>query len=246
MITPKILYKYSDGDTIFVSVSDVSSRLIEEHLEKDIDALWEEQKNKCIVKGEKVWDGISYRMNSLTVDENSIAVELGPIKWSKRSTTRALDAIYRLPEDYWGKGVFVTGIIETTDGKYIFGERKNTALKRTVSTTIGGILGPDDVTVKSFDDFYVMLHKEIYEEIGVKPTLVTSERFLGIVYSRKTDVGFVFIVCVDLSSEEVSALFQKRSDDELASLKFVETHNVREHLYQMGDYWALIPTLMGH
>jgi len=241
MITPKILYNHTQGNKISVIVSNISSRLIDDLLESKLDALWQEQARKCHEKGEKVWDGISYRLNTLSLKDNTLNVELGPIRWSKRSPIRSIDEIHQLDEEYWGRGVFVTALICTSDGKYIFGERKKTVIKRTMSTTIGGILSSEEVKVDSFDDFFTMLHKEIHEEIGVTADHIIKENFLGVVYSAKADVGFIFTVTLNLSSQDINTLFQKRSDDELALLRFVESESLKTHLMEMGDYWALIP-----
>lgn len=241
MITPKILYNHTQGNNINVIVSNTSSRLLDHRLESQIDTLWQEQIGKCHEKGEKIWDGISYRINALSKDEEGLHMELGPIRWSKRSPIRLVDEIHQLDEEYWGRGVFVTALICTSDGKYIFGERKKTVIKRTMSTTIGGILSPEEVKVDSFDDFFTMLHKEIHEEIGVTADRIIKENFLGVVYSAKADVGFIFTVTLNLSSNDINTLFQERSDDELALLRFVESESLKTHLMEMGDYWALIP-----
>lgn len=118
------------------------------------------------------------------------------------------------------------------------------ALEKSVYTTIGGIVSPEESDIHSFEDFKNMLSIEIHEEIGVTQDHITDSVFLGSVYSTMADVGFIFSTSIDLTSDEVADLFRQRCDDEIAQINFIEATQVKKHLASMEDYWALIPELM--
>lgn len=197
MVHPYVLYKHDAHNRVDVSITEDSTRLIDPAAENKANALWAEQLEKCAQKGEKVWDGRSYRLNDFRVEPGTLYIELGPLLWSKRSPLRYVDELHKLDPQYWGRGIFVTAIIKTADNKYIFGSRKETALERTVSTTFGGILSPDDVEVKTFEDFVTMLEYEIDEELGVAACDVYAGEFLEWCIPA-AEMWAVFSVCAFL------------------------------------------------
>jgi len=242
MIEPRVLYDSSYR--VNISIAPQSSRHIDDAIEKELQKKWEEQLEACRKVGQHMWDGESYRVNTISLEGDTLHIELGPIMWSTRSPIRYADALHERSEDYWGRGAFVSSLIRCKDGQYVFGTRANEALDRSTITTVGGLICKEGPDITSFEDFSRKLEHEIEEELGVPATDILEEQFLGIVYSRRADIGFIYTCTLNLTQEELQATFQHHSDDELEQLLFIPEEELQTFLTSMGCYWELIPSLL--
>ena len=236
---PEIIYKHSLDTQIQIAISDTSSRKQDPLLEKQLTQDWEKHMQTCIARGEKVWDGTSYRVNSIEIDTSVVRIELGPIKWSVRSPIRFIELLHEKGPAYRGQGAFVSALLQTSDGMFVFGKRPNGTL-----TTIGGLVSGEETQIETFEDFDTMQNIELMEEIGINSTYVRNRTFLGMVYSSAADVGFIYMLSLSIDKNNVEQAFKDRTDEEISSLLFLTTEELETHLGQMGDYWQLLPTFI--
>ncbi len=236
---PEIIYTHTKDTAIHLSISDTSTRKVDPIYEQKIIADWNTHLDSCAERGENVWDGTSYRVNSIIKEQNAVYIELGPIKWSIRSPIRFIEELHKQGTDYRGNGAFVTALLQTSDKMFVFGKRPNGAL-----TTIGGLISGEETPIHTFEDFDSMQNIELMEEIGIDASHITQRDFLGMLYSSAADVGFIFMLSTSLSASEVTNQFQKKQDDEISSLVFIPATELSTHMQEMGDYWSLIPKLV--
>lgn len=238
MISPRVLLqgKYYPSH-VSVRVNPVSNRIVRDDLEDKISKVWEERVREAQKKGLRIWNSLTYRLNHYRVEKERLMLEISTIEFKIRNTLQFVPEFLSLDESYYTKGMFVAGVFKTRDGKYLFGELSGVTTNRNKIEFIGGVASHDEMEVKNSDDLFGILYKELKEEVNVDSCAVQDSYMAGLILNPSSNVGAIFSVVLDLTSEEIKERFLAKNDGEMKSLVFIEEGNLLDFLGTMHrDY----------
>lgn len=174
-------------------------------------------------KGIKAWDSQIYRLENFRVDRDKLFLNFSLIPYSVRVGIKAhRDEMEKFGQDYLSKALYVSAIIETSDGKYLIGKLSGKTLNEKSIDFIGGVLSHDEIEIRSSDDLWQVMFTELDEEANIKKDDVESSSLVGGATSWYSNVALIFYVKLKIDSETVKRKFADRSDDELSDLLCVE------------------------
>ncbi len=201
----KILFKgrYLLED-VQVSFSEKSNRKIDAELEAKFRDDWEETLKSAADKGIKVWDSQTYRLENFRIDKGKLLLDLSLIKFSVRSGIKKhRDEVEKLGSGYFSKGLHVSAIIVTSDGKYLMGKLSGKTLNERTVDFIGGVMSKDEVEVRDSRDIWKTVIRELDEEVNIKETDTERVELVGALTSKHSNVGLVFFVKLKIDSKKV-------------------------------------------
>lgn len=241
-----LLSKSFNLDQIQVILNPVSSRLIDQKVEKEIEKKWNERLSQAQSKGIKIWNSTTYRLNEFVIEKDELYLELSEIDFKTRVGMKYIDAVYDLGPDYYSKGIFTAGLVKTSDNKYIFGELSGntlSALSRNVDF-IGGILSKDECIVTSAKSLAHALEREVQEEINIPANQIQDMILKAIILTSGYNIALIFDVDLTIDSVSVQSLFNLKNDKELKSLVFVEQDKLKEFLRNSQGYMKSVAELV--
>ena len=203
-------------------VHSLSNRKINPDWEVECEAEWLRKVEDAKISGKKAWDSVTYRLNDLNVENNRVLLDLGTILFRIRNTFPSIVEGQEVEEEYFPKGVFVAGLIQTTDDLFVFGKLSGKTLVKRKIDFIGGTLVKDELIVNNGSDLITALEAELEEEINVSPENVESYHLISVVLSDRFNVGLIYHVQLKVSSETVLESFQQANDQEMSNVIFVE------------------------
>lgn len=242
MIKPGILLKKKLKLSDIEFIPEASNRKVDPELEKSVDAIWRELEIDAEKNGKLAYDNpYTYRLNEFEFKDGKLYIHAGQIDFKTRFSIRKNPKMYELSEEYWSKGLFIGSLIKTLDNKYVFGVRSDKTLANKKEDLIGGSLD------KMYYENYLkgMLVEEFQEELSISEGNIDSIIAIGLVISRTTFTGIVCLTKINLSSFELNKIFERSNDHlEMKSLRFIEEHELKHYLVELGDYRELIPELL--
>ncbi len=204
-----------------------------DHVERE----WKLLVEKASSEGKNVYNGISQRVETLSVSKDNILhIELAPFAHKYRACLRSFPEYYALDETFWTKGAYTGAFVSTKDGWYIFATLSGKSHNENREEMLGGIVG-DDGFVTDGTSLFDALYKEVEEEACI-PKSSIERATLELVYGGPhTNIGFLFFITLSETREEVADRFQKeKQDPDIASLFFVQEKELPETLMRMGGY----------
>jgi 8-oxo-dGTP pyrophosphatase MutT (NUDIX family) len=200
-----------------------------------VNAAWQEMRSQ-----HSLWDGVYYRLMDPAEPWRDCPMRLGLIRYRYIATYRelqeqharsGLDALHHLS---------TIALIRTSDGYYLFGRR---ARDRAIEL-IGGGVQQDELAVSTGADLERNLYKEIREETGIAPNHIEELSGRGALLSSTSNVLLLAHARLRIPKTEVQAIFDRRTDNEMAEHIFVAEEDLRSFLPALPDYRALIPSLL--
>lgn len=239
-MTPQLLAQgHFQPQDLVVSVSE-SNRKIEQTVESQIEALWNTKVATAKEQGKTIYNGLSYRLNTLTQKENKLFLDFGIFDFKTRECVVEAAGYNELAEAYFRKGCHTQGTIKTTDDKYLLVELSGKSLNFNKVDFIGGIMEtvPE---IKTGQDIFDSFLLELDEEACIKKNDI-ADIYLNIIYLNiHTNIGFYFEVILNISSEQLSARFdQEAGDQDIKSLKILSKENYLKTLRSINPNKAFI------
>lgn len=249
MIEPKILAQFNLRLSDINVSTQKSNRKTNDEIEKRIKRKWNEILIDAKKNGKLAYENeFTYRLNNFTFDNNKLSIELGQTPFSVRYTLSKFEDIKSLQQEYWSKGVFIGGLVKTTDDYFVFGKKSNSNLSSTNFNKIeridpvGGAL---DQKIEEENNYLeLILKNELKEELGIEDNNINEIRALGILLSRTSFVGIQCLTKLNLTRNEVYNRFKTQSDDEFKDLVFIENDEIHEFLLNLEDYRPLLSDLL--
>jgi hypothetical protein len=243
---PKILFKGKIlPQNINIHYSLTSNRKVNEDYEAQALNKWSEIYSKAKDEGKEIWISNYYRLDELKQNNNKLDLTLSTIPFSLILGYRELGLLQNLHQDYYTNHMSVGSLVQTSDNKYIFGERSGKTMSRSNIDMIGGGLNTTEINLNSGEDIYQMLIKEFEEEISLKFSDISSSECIGIVLSRNMNVIFIFETKLKISSEKLYSNFKSINDKkELKDLIFIDEDKLGGYLDELGSYKSLVKELL--
>lgn len=188
-------------EDLLISVSE-SNRKIDPAIEAQIDARWEATQKKAAEEGRVCYNGISYRLNSLEIQENKIRLDLGLLEYKAREALPTIPGYYDLPEEYWRKGCYSGATVKTSDDKYLIVELSGKSMNMNRVDVLGGII-EKPTEISDGKDLFGSLYAELEEEGCIHVSDIETSYLRAIYRETKTNIGFYFEILLKISSEEI-------------------------------------------
>ncbi|GIW60397.1 MAG: hypothetical protein KatS3mg087_1463 [Patescibacteria group bacterium] len=171
-----------------------------------IEAYW----NAAVEKhGSKLWNGVNYRLEQIVEENGLVTLHLGTADYKVNFASRHLaKEIRALSWEQQPRCMYVSTLMETTDGKYILGETASSGVHGRMRALVGGILNQDEQVINSGSDLEAYLYKELEEEFGISKEMIVESNGVGIYEMDTCRVGVFMHTRLKLSQKEFEKLAQ--------------------------------------
>ncbi len=213
------LGKFGPEDLI-VSVSP-STRKIDPLIESQVDAIWEEKKKAAEAEGRVCFNGISYRLNSLEKQGDTLRIDFGLLEYKARYALTTIPEYLTLSTDYYHKGCFSGATVKTSDGLYVAVELSGKSMNTHAMDLLGGIMEKPS-EIETGQSVFDCLTVELTEEGGITESDIKTFYLRAIWVTPRAHTSFYFEVELNISSKELLERFAKDNEDQdIRSLKFL-------------------------
>lgn len=184
-----------------------SNRKIDSYVEGQLDALWTAKETKAKEQGKRIYNGLSYRLNSLSDKDGKLHIDLGVFDFKTRECLLEAEGFSALPEPYWRKGCYSMATVRTSDNLFLLVELSGKSMNVNKTDFIGGIMETEPPIING-DDLFESFYRELEEEAFVACEDI-ADATLNLVYlNYKTNAGFYFDVNLNRTSMEVQEKFK--------------------------------------
>lgn len=237
MITPKILVQgnFTPRDLV-VSVSP-SSLIVLDSVKKDIEEIWKSKIKEAKEKGLHLYNGTSYRLNSLRKENGKIYLDFGIMDFKTRFGLREVLPNIDFDETMYRNGCYVGATVKTSDDKYLMIRLSGKSMNRNTYDVLGGIMETN--TEMNSEYIFNVLHTELKEEAGIEEFEIENTILKAIYQGTYTNIGFYLETELSISSNEILRRFEENTDVDIAGieiysydeyLKVLQSHNSNKQL----------------
>lgn len=221
IIQPKILAKGQFApDDIVVTVYK-SNRKIDPKVEDQLDFLWQEKERKAKEKDKHIYNGLSYRLNSLRAEGQRLIIDLGIFDFKTRECLIEAEGYDELSEEYWRKGGYTFATVKTSDDRYVLVGLSGKSMNENKTDFLGGIMETEP-PITSGEGLFESLYKELEEEAFIKKDDVASAALKMVYINTSTNAGFYFEMLLKITSEDLEQRFRSRKKEiDIQSLKIL-------------------------
>ena len=214
---PKILLtgKFQPDD-LDVSVSE-STRKVDLNIENQLESIWQKQVKHAKDKDLTLYNGTSYRLNSIQESKGKVKLDFGTLEYKVRDGLIDISEYFDLPEEYYRKGCFTSASIKTSDNHYLMVELSGKSMNKYKIDIIGGIM-ETNVGMNTGYDIFKSLYNEMEEEAGIIKREIKDSYLQTIYLTDRTNIGFYFEVVLSVSSAELLERFKENNDKDIKSL----------------------------
>ncbi len=205
----------------------VSSRKIDPVIEEKAKRIWQQKMQEARESGKKMWDQPVYRLEKFHIDQNKCMLEISTIPFSIRSSIKDFtNELIKKGEEYLPMAIYSSIFVETTDGRFIFGEKSDKYAANRKYGYIGGVFNrskEDDGA-----DLFTASCDEVKEELGIENNDVEEFNLLGALRTESRNVALVFYCRLNLTEDETMEKFKERNDLEMKNLFFARKEDLRD------------------
>lgn len=221
MIDPIILVKGNfKPENLSINISE-SNRKIDPKIENQLNNLQEEKERKAKEKGQRIYNGLSYRINSLKCEGEKIYLDLGVFDFKTRECLAEAQGYYESTKEYWRKGGHTLATVKTSDAKYLMVELSGKSMNKNRTDFLGGIMETEP-PIKSGDDLFDSLFRELEEEAFVKKEDISSAILKMVYINPSTNAGFYFEILLKITSDQLQQRFDNETKEiDIKSLKIM-------------------------
>lgn len=212
--------------------------------EKIVSVSWKEKFEDSLQTERPEWNGTFYRVENVheIQNESTLQLSLWTIEYRYLACRKTHGSLYfGVPERYLNF-LSVAWLLETADGKFLFGKR----LHGGEYDVIWWGITLEETLLATWGDIIAHLYKEIYEEVWVDQSHIVSTKWLWILYSQYSNVLLVPHSRIDIPSERIRTYFMQRPDNEMEDFIIVEREHLEEFLRWMRNYRVLLAELVKH
>lgn len=199
-------------------------------LARDIDRIWDEEVAEMTAKGRKIWNAELYRLESFALNGQRLWLDLSTIEVKEIHATHRLPGESELGEKHRPNNIFIASLIETRDGKFIFGRTNANTLNAGRVDLIGGALSKTERPVATSNDLYGSALAEIEEELNLSADRVAHGCLCAILRTPRAYVGLIFLIRLNIDAQEADRLFRARDNDEITEILVLKRAEVQAFL----------------
>ncbi len=232
MITPQLLAqgKFRPEDLV-VSVSP-SNRKIDPHVEAQIETLWSIKLRDALAADKKIYNGLSYRLNSWALVDSKLHLDFGVFDFKTRECMIEADGYFGLSEEYFRKGCHTLSTIKTSDNQYLLVELSGKSMNYNAIDFIGGIM-ETNFAMKTSQDVFSSFYEELSEEACIQQTDIAL-CYLALIYlNANTNIGFYFEVVLNSTATTLLQRFKETGKDQ--DIRAVRTFSKNEYLAMLAS-----------
>jgi len=216
-------------------------------IEKRIEEVWEDKLIESEKRGGNIFNGVSYRMNSWSYDQQKLKLELSLYDYKHRLGLITMIKNGEISSyDYPHNGCFVGATVLTSDNLYIMVKLSGTSMNLNILEMLGGMVE----TETQFSDqnfLFDVLYQELEEEAGITNSDITQCYLEAMFTGGTSHFGFYFNVVLDKSSSELQKRFGHNQDTDIESLVFLSRKDYLITLKNMSNNKRLIASIIeGH
>ena len=205
-------------EDLLVSVSE-SNRKISPAIEAQVDALWEATRERAASEGRVCYNGTSYRLNTLSVEGDTIKIDFGLLEYKAREALPSIPGYFDLSDEFYRKGCYSGATVKTSDDQYLIVELSGKSMNLNRVDVLGGII-EKPTEIANGEDVFGALYAELEEEGCIRQTDIKESYLRSIYMEAKTNIGFYFEVLLSISSAELLARsVQGMKDQDIRSLQ---------------------------
>jgi 8-oxo-dGTP pyrophosphatase MutT (NUDIX family) len=212
-------------------------------LDRDLNALWDEEVAEMTAKGRKIWNAELYRLENFQCIDTSLVLDLSTIEVKEIHAAHRLPGEGDLGESYRPNNIFVASFIETKDQKFIFGRTNTNTLNAGRIDLIGGSLSKTERPVVTGDDLFHSALSEIEEELNVPFSDVNSGYLCAILRTPRSYVGMIFHIRLNIDLAQFESRFRIRENDEITDAVVVDESELGSFLESQVSYLPSLRTL---
>lgn len=211
-----------------VFIEEISStRNIDHNLEFLCKSDWINLKQESKRKGRLIWESEVYRFESINLTDGGLQLMVSTIPFSIRLTMNDhVKLVNQLGIKYAALGMYTSCFVVTLDNHYLFIEKSNKYHSNRKISFIGGILSKTEKELRSGNDLFEEVAKEVKEEIGVSSANIESIRLNAGYISKNFNFCLVFTVKIKKKLEEILRDFDHSNDGEAANIVYVKEEDL--------------------
>lgn len=223
----KVLARGSFGPEDLLITRSSSNRRIDPIVEGQLDTLWEQKVRDAERTGKNLYNGISYRLNTLSEKRGKLAIDFGTFDYKTRDGLPDAQGYFALSDEYLRKGCYSIATIRTSDNRYLIVELSGKSMNPNKTELIGGIMELP-IELQTGRDVFECFYVEMQEEAMIEKRDI-EEIFLKMVYLTPTgNCGFYYEVILHTSANELLHRFAHASKD--ADIKRLMSYSRSEYL----------------
>jgi hypothetical protein len=206
----KLLGKFDFGDLDITTKADHYDPPRE--LRDEIERYWDKAKQ---VHGEKLWNGVNYRLDKVRMGNGRTVMELGTADYKVNFASKHLaQKIRKLPWELRPRCMYISTLLETADQKYILGLTASSGVHGRTRALVGGILNQDEQLIESGNDLERYLHKELEEEFGIGTEAIAKSIGVGVYEMGTCRVGVFVHTRLTVSAAEFAQIVRMNEEHE--------------------------------
>ncbi len=242
MIKPKLLVtgNFTPGDLV-VSVSP-SNLVVLDSVKEDINQIWESTLQKAQEKNLNLYNGTSYRLNSLKQESGKVYLDFGIMDFKTRFGLREALPKIDFDETMYRNGCYVGATVKTSDDKYLMVKLSGKSMNRNSNDVLGGIM---ETNIEMSSEYiFKVLHTELKEEAGVEELEIKNTTLKAIYQGMYTNIGFYLETELSISSDEILKRFKSNSDVDVVGIEVYSYEQYLEVLKNHNENKGLIYDLV--
>lgn len=222
----KLLAKFSLPDDLVV-IHDRTRFVPTEDFKEIKNRVWKKLEKDLKNSDKPLWNGKIYRLSKFE-GQTKIKIFLGKTDFKTHYATAFAENILKdLPLKQRPNGIYIAGYIQTSDHKFVFGEK---TLKRNASiggiSLVGGNLNADELEIKNSGDLFQYFVNELKEETSLQEKNIQSLNGVGIFQAKNYRVAIIMDCLLNINSNQV---FKKaKTNFEFKSLRVVTPEELKK------------------
>jgi hypothetical protein len=231
MIAPKLFVEGNfTADDLVVSVSP-SNLVILDSVKGDIEKIWENKMHEAQERGLHLYNGTSYRLNSLKEENGKIHLDFGIVDYKTRYGLRDALPKVQFDETMYRNGCYVGASVKTSDERYLMVKLSGKSMNRNTHDLLGGIM---ETNIPMDSDYvFKVLRAELLEEAGIKESEIASMVLRAMYQDMYTNAAFYLEVELSVSSVEIQERFNHNSDVDIAA---IEVYSYDDYLQALQNH----------
>lgn len=241
MITPKLLIKGSfTADDLIVSVNP-SNLVILDSAKEDIEKIWNEKMKEAKEEGLNLYNGTSYRLNSLKEENGKIYLDFAEMDFKTRFGLREALLKIDFDETMYRNGCYVGATVKTSDDKFLMIKLSGKSMNRNKYDVLGGVM---ETNIEMSPNYiFQVLHAELNEEAGIEESEIENTILRAIYQGKFTNIGFYLETELSISSDEILKRFESNDDVDIAGIEVYSYDKYLEALQNHNSNKQLIHDL---